>query len=277
MAIKNFIPTVWSESLLQSLDQNYVAVSNCNREFEGEIKEKGSTVRICGLDNVSVGNYVKNTDISTAQELSDNYTELVINQAKYFNFQIDDVDRAQATPRLMELALKNAAKAIAKETDTYIYNLFSQGAHQLVCSSSNGLDIINSLIDARTKLLECGVTDPSDIVIEVTPAVAGAIMKAKIDISTDNTDVLENGCIGNLFGSKIFVSSNITSEMMGDGLGYHCLVRSKRAIAFAEQLSEIEAYRPELRFADAMKGLHLYGAKVVYPLELASLTITIPM
>jgi hypothetical protein len=62
---------------------------------------------------------------------------------------------------------------------------------------------------------------------------------------------------------------------MGD-VKYKCLMRTTRAIAFAEQLSEIEAYRPEKRFADAIKGLHLYGAKVVYPNEMVTLDVCIP-
>ena len=53
-----------------------------------------------------------------------------------------------------------------------------------------------------------------------------------------------------------------------------CVARTKRAVAFAEQLSEVEAYRPELRFADAMKGLHLYGAKIVYPEEMVLLNLS---
>jgi len=64
--------------------------------------------------------------------------------------------------------------------------------------------------------------------------------------------------------------------MEGDtGYEHKCLARTKRAIAFAEQLSEIDAYRPELRFADAVKGLHLYGAKVVYPNEMVLLDLNV--
>ena len=88
--------------------------------------------------------------------------------------------------------------------------------------------------------------------------------KAKMKFESDNTDVWENGCIGRFMGSKIYVSNNVVVK---DNC-HKCLVRTKRAIAFAEQLSEIDAYRPELRFADAVKGLHLYGAKVVYPQEM---------
>ena len=53
------------------------------------------------------------------------------------------------------------------------------------------------------------------------------------------------------------------------------MIRTKRAVAYAEQLSKVHAYRPELRFADALKGLHLYGAKVVYPAELVNLSVSV--
>ena len=277
MAITNFIPTVWSESLYKTLDKQYVAVSNCNREFEGDIREKGDTVKICGIGNVKVSDYKKNTDMSTPETLSDNATTLVIDQAKYFNFQIDDVDRAQASPKLMEAAMKNAANALANEADRYIYNLYTEATRTITCEEVTVDNIIDYLIDARTSLLGANVTDPRDIVIEVSPAIAGLILKAKLNLSTDNTDVLENGCIGSIGGCKIFVSNNIyVSEGVNGGPAYKCMARTKRAIAYAEQLSEIDAYRPERRFADAVKGLHLYGAKLVYPNELIVLDLEVP-
>ena len=85
----------------------------------------------------------------------------------------------------------------------------------------------------------------------------------------------ENGCIGSIAGCKVFVSNNVSSITEGGSLHHMCYLRTKRAIAFAEQLSEIEAYRPELRFADAVKGLMLYGSKVVYPNELYVLDVAI--
>ena len=278
MAITNFIPTVWSESLYQTLDKQYIAASNCNREFEGDIREKGNTVKICGVGNVRVSDYQKNTDMSAPDTLSDTAATLVIDQAKYFNFQIDDIDRAQSSPGLMEAAMKNAANALANEADKYIYNLYTQATRTITCEEVTVDNVIDYLIDARTILLNANVTDPRDIVIEVSPGIAGLILKAKVNLSTDNTDALENGCIGNIGGCKIFVSNNIfASEGMNGGPAYKCLARTKRAIAFAEQLSEIDAYRPERRFADAVKGLHLYGAKVVYPNELVVLDLEMPL
>ncbi len=274
MAIKNFISTVWSENLYQALDKQYIAVSNCNRNFEGDIREKGNTVKICGLETVNVSDYVKNSNMSAPETLSDNYRELVINQAKYFNFQIDDIDRAQSTPKLMDAAMKNAASALANAADRYVYSLYGQAGNTISKTAVSESNIIDILIDARTKLFANNVSDASDIVIEVTPEIAGLILKAKVNLSTDNAAALENGCIGSIGGCKIFVSNNIYCIDGDSGTEHKCIARTKRAIAFAEQLSEIDAYRPELRFADAVKGLHLYGAKVIYPSEMVLLNLT---
>ncbi|MBQ1230076.1 MAG: P22 coat protein - protein 5 domain protein [Clostridia bacterium] len=275
MSVQNFISTVWSENLYQALDKKYIAASNCNRDFEGEIREKGNKVRICGIENVSVSDYTKNSNMSSPETLADNYRDLMIDQAKYFNFQIDDVDRAQSSPKLMGLAMKNAASALANAADKYIYSLYAEAASNITDEAVTVEKIIDHLIDARTKLFAKNVSDASDIVIEVSPAIAGLILKAKVNLSTDNTDSLENGCLGSIGGCKIFVSNNITSLRTETGMTYKCIARTKRAIAFAEQLSEIDAYRPELRFADAVKGLHLYGAKVVYPEEMVLLDLTL--
>ena len=273
MAITNFIPTVWSENLYQELDKKYIAVANCNRDFEGEIHEKGNTVRICGIGDVVVSEYTKNSNMNIPASLSDNVRELKIDQAKYFNFQIDDIDRAQASPKLMEVAMKNAASALANDADRYVFSLYGQAGATIKCDNTTVDNIVDLIIDARTKLFTNNVSDPEDIVIEVTPEIAGMILKAKVSLSTDNTDVMEAGCIGAIGGCKIYVSNNVEVIEGDTGYQHKCLARTKRAVAFAEQLSEIDAYRPELRFADAVKGLHLYGAKVVYPKEMVLLDL----
>ncbi len=276
MAITNFIPTIWSENLYEELDKQYIAVANCNRDFEGDIKNKGSVVKICGVGAVNVSDYTKNTDMSEAQTLSDTVKELTVDQAKYFNFQIDDIDRAQSSPKLMTSAMKIAASALANEADKYIFNLYQKAGTTVSAGLIGSDEVIGYIIDAITALREKNVTEAHEIVVEVSPAVAALILKAKVNLAADGGEALETGCIGKVAGCKVFVSNNIVTEEDGEGKCYHCFVRTKRAIAFAEQLSEIEAYRPEKRFSDAVKGLHLYGAKVIYSSELVSLDICIP-
>ena len=275
MAILNFIPTVWSETLASALSKQYVAVANCNRDFEGEIKEKGSRVKICSVGDVTVGDYTKNTDMNDPQVLSDSARELIIDRAKYFNFQLDDIDRMQAIPGLMSEAMRKAAAGLAEEAEKYVYSLYNEAGTTITNEASAVDNIMDDLIYARTTLYAKGVGDTGDIVMEVSPEVAALILKAKLTLSTDNGEMLESGCLGSFGGCKIYVSPYI-SVVQGNGKKYHkCLVRTKRAVAFAEQLSEIDAYRPEKRFADAVKGLHLYGAKTVFPEEMVTLNLGI--
>lgn len=279
MAISNFIPTIWSETLYTTLDKQYIGVANCNRDFEGDIKEMGSVVKICGVGNISVRNYTKNSDMTTPQTLSDTAKELTINQAKYFNFQIDDIDKAQCTPKLMTAAMKLAADSLVNEADAFVYGLYEQAGSIVKNENATVDNIVASILKARTKLYEANVSNASDVVIEVTPAVAELILQAKINLATDNGAALENGCIGSIGGCKIFVSNNLfIDDYTSETTAYHkCFVRTKRAIAFAEQISQIDAYRPEKRFADAVKGLYLFGAEVIYEDEFVLLEIGLPV
>jgi len=269
MSIQNFIPTVWSEVLHKELSKKYVAVANCNRDYEGEIKEFGSQVRICGLEPVSVFQYVKNQDMPAPELLSDTATDLIINRATAFNFIVDDVDRVQANPGLMNLAMRSAADALANDADSYVFSLFDSIPTVVTETAANYQNILDTILDAREMLYSGNITDASEIVLEVSPIIASMILKAKMTYggSEVNQEAMSNGYIGSVFGCKVFVSKNIHTDMSLQ----KCIMRTKRAITFADQFTEVCAYRPENRFADAVKGLHLYGAKIVHPDEIVAL------
>lgn len=275
MAITNFIPTIWSENLYTELDKQYIAVKNCNREYEGDIKGCGSSVKICGVGDINVFDYTKNSDLSSPEEISETERSLIIDQAKCFNFQIDDIDRAQSVPGLMNAAMKVAANALSNAADAYVYSLYGDADKMIYNTKTTVDNILDTFLAARKVLYKNNVTDSSDVIFEVSPDIAELIIKAKINLATDNAAVLENGCIGSIAGCKVFVSNNIVQGESDGAVQHMCMARTKRAIAFAEQLSEINAYRPEKRFADAVKGLHLYGAKVVYPKEIVALNLTV--
>ena len=175
----------------------------------------------------------------------------------------------------MNEAMRKAAAGLADEADKFVFSLYGEAGTTITNDDTTAENIVDNLIAARTALYTKGVGDSSDIVIEVSPEIAAMVIKAKMTLSTDNGELMESGCLGSFGGCKIFVSPNI-SVVDGANAKYHkCLVRTKRAIAFAEQLSEIDAYRPEKRFADALKGLHLYGAKTVFPNEMVLLNLGI--
>ena len=169
----------------------------------------------------------------------------------------------------MDAAMKVAAAGLSREADRAVFQLYRDHSNILSLDNAGSYNIINFLIDARQSLYEAGVFDQNEVVLEVSPAVASILYKAELDKLSSNNDLMEHGCIGSIAGCKVFVSNNIALED-----NHHmCFMRTKRAIAFAEQISEVEAYRPERRFADALKGLHLFGTAVVYPEELVVLSI----
>lgn len=274
MAISNFIPTIWSETLYSELNKNFVAVNHCNRDFEGDIKSKGSVVNICGVGDITVKDYSANTDMSNPQELNDSVTKLEINRAKFFNFQIDDVNKAQSSPKLMEAAMQKAAEAIANEADKHVFSLYANAGKTFVHKTYTGnTSLYETVLEAREYLYENNVGDNIELFLEVSPKVASKILREKIAIPATGENAFENGYLGSIFGCKIFVCNNIAITENDSEYNHNCIIRTKRAIAFADQLSEVEAYRPEKRFADAVKGLHLYGAKVVYPKEMACIQV----
>jgi hypothetical protein len=278
MAITNFIPTVWSEVLREELSRKYVGVANCSRDFEGDIKEMGSKVKICGVNPVSLFNYVKNNNLTGPEVLSDNSVDIMISQARAFNFLVDDIDRAQAHPNLMKAAMRSAAEAIANDADVFVFANYSDVPAENYVKDGNATyeTILDDIIKGREILFGSGVTESSDVVLEVSPAVASLILKAKIMYGTsDNHKALENGYLGSICGCDVYVSHNIEYDAGENEKVYKCFMRTKRAVAFVNQLTEIEAYRPENRFADAVKGLHLYGSQIIYPNEMVILEISV--
>jgi len=213
MAITNFIPTVWSETLTKELDKQYVGVRNCTREFEGEIKGKGSVLKICGVGPVSVFDYTKNQNMAEdyPEELSDTQATLAITQSKAFHFQIDDVDKVQSKPSLMRAAMTNAANALAEVADRYVYSLYNTipSGNYTNWGSLDEENVIDLIVDLRERFYKNNVNSNADLVFEVSPYVASIILKAKIATMTDNTDEISNGYIGKIAGFKIFVTNSL--------------------------------------------------------------------
>ena len=277
MSITNFIPTVWSEVLYEELSKKYVGVANCNREFDGDIKEMGSEVKVCGISPVTVFEYAKGENLPYLEELSDNCVTIPVSMAHAFNFIVDDIDIAQSHPNLMRAAMRSAAEALANSADAFVYRLYDEiPEHRVISDTAATYEtFLDDIIKARQLILEGGGCN-SDIVLEVSPAVASLILKAKIMYGTsDNSKALDNGYLGSICGCDVYVSHNVESDYEGDRKVFFCMMRTKRAIAFVDQLTKIDAYRPENRFADAVKGLHLFGGKVIYPGEVTLLKVSI--
>lgn len=289
MSLENFIPEIWSARLLSNLHKSLVYGNPqiINRDYEGEIAAAGDTVRIRSIGAVTVGDYTKNSTIGNPQVLSDAQAMLTIDQQKFFNFQIDDVDAAQQNPKVMDEAMTEAAYAMANVADQFIAgkytdistsNTTGSDATPILCDTSGtaGTNIYERLVDMSVVLDQNNVPDQGRW-IAVPPLVEGLLLKDQRFVSygtQQNLDRAQNGAIGRVSGFDIFKSNNCPNLVNGSSQTvYQVIAGHNMAWSFADQLNKVEAYRPEQRFADAMKGLHLYGAKVVRPQALALLKV----
>jgi N4-gp56 family major capsid protein len=283
MSLDNFIPTVWSARLLENLHKALVFAQAgiVNRDYEGEIKDVGDTVKINAIGPVTVGNYTKNTNIGDPETLTDAQSSLLIDQSKYFNFQVDDIDKAQQKPKVMDGAMREASYALADTLDGYVAGLHTDAATANLLGTTAVPKTIAAAADVYDYLVDLGVLlDQSNIPSGgrwciVPPWLHGYLLKDDrfVKSGTPSGDqVLRNGEVGEAAGFRILKSNNVKYT----GADYKVMAGSSLAITVAEQINKVEAYRPEKRFADAVKGLHLYGAKVVRPSGLAVLTITKP-
>jgi len=282
MAINNFIPTIWAARVLENLQNAHVYAQPavCNRDYEGDIREAGDTVRINTLGPVTVRPYIKNANMAAVQELTDASQILTISQANYFNFQIDDVDKAQTKPKVMDLAMRNAAWALAETADAWIAAMMwaavpagsTQGAVGAGLNVGFGVGETapyTALLNAAIDLDENNVPRMGRWAI-VPPWFHGYLLMDDRFVGTGAAEAdgrAVNGFVGRAAGFDIFMSNNV--PFVAGPLEFKVLCGTNYATAYAEQINSVEAYRPELRFADAVKGLHLFGARVVYPEALA--------
>lgn len=288
MSIENFIPTIWSARMLVNLKNALVYASDLtvNRDWEGEIREVGDTVRINSIGAVTISDYTKNVDMASPQELFDATTTFTVNQQKSFNFQVDDLDALQQKPKVMDTAMSEAAYAMRSTIDSYVANGMVNGvasankynSGSAVAIGAYGTDTrpYDLIVKLGVILTENNVPGAGRWVI-VPPWVTGALLLDDrfVSFGTDaNRNTLLNGRIGRAAGFDIFESNNVPRS--GSSSEEYTIVAGHRmATTFAEKLTKVEAYRPEKRFSDAVKGLALYGAKVVRPTVLASVKVTV--
>lgn len=283
MSLDNFIPQLWSARLLANLQKNLVYGQDLviNRDYEGEISAYGDTVKINSIGAVTVGDYTKNTNIGDPETLTDATRSLVIDQAKYFNFQVDDLDKAQQNPKVMDGAMKESAYALRNAADQFIAGLYTGVAagntigDDTTPETPTATTAYELLVDLGVLLDESNVPEDGRWVI-LPPWYEGLMLKDDRFVKSGSLpaeDRLANGVIGRAAGFLVLKSNNVPNTT---GTKYKIIAGHKIAWSYAEQVNQVEGYRPEKRFADAVKGLHLYGAKVVRPEALAVLTANRP-
>lgn len=304
MTINAFNATLWSKTLLANLNKIHVFAdtSVMNRKWEGQLKQ-GEAVKISSIGRITAKAYTRNAGagntaasptiagIDRPEILNASSLWLTADQAYYFNFEIDDVDKAQQTPSIMSDAMREAAYAISDKIDLFCNSTLQTGVAGTTDNTGNRLDArtisLTTGSDAYETIVDLGVKlDESDVPNEgrwvvVPPWYRGMLLK---DVrftnygTSANRDTLKNGTIGEVNNMTIKVSNNLSGATSGtlavSGGVYTVLAGTSDAATFGEVVSMTEAFRPQDGFNDAVKGLHVYGAKVTRPYELASVAVT---
>jgi hypothetical protein len=281
MAVSNFIPEIWSAQLLTSLKKSlvYAGPGIVNRNYEGEIANAGDTVRITSISRPTVASYVKDSTTITPETLTDADRALLIDQAKYFAFEVDDVDMRQSANggALLSEAADEAGYALADTADQYVAGLYTgvdAGNAISTTAITSAALAVTGLINLKIKLDVANVPTQGRYVV-VPSWYHGLLLGSDLFVRVDasgSSEALRNGVVGRAFGFDVMMSNNAIN-VTGDD--YIVMAGYPGAISFAEQIVKVEAYRPESAFSDAMKGLHLYGAKLVRPTGIATLTASI--
>jgi len=263
VAYANFKQTFWSKHIQHENEKRAILADFTNKQFTGEAKF-GNAVKILGVGRPTVGTYT-GASIGTPETVADSSVMLTIDQAKYINFMVDDVDKAQSTPGLMESLMTEATRAIALDMDTYIASLAPQAATVTASAQINTGALAKAAIDlGLVTLRQADVAIDDEVVIELDPYTYQLLKDKYIELDTANSERMKKGIVGFYDSARVRVSNNLYN----DGTDYYCMIRTKNAIAFVSQIDKVEPYRPDGLFADAIKALSLYGAKVVRPKEL---------
>lgn len=302
MSLSNFIPQLWADTLLAALRVNLVYGNLFNTDYEGEIQRMGDTVRINAIGDITITSYTKDTDLNAPQALTDAQTMLTISQAKYYNFEVDDVDMAQAHPEVMTEAMSWAAYKLSLVMDQYFAGFYTDSISAnligssgspvtpVVATSANvggGATVYDYLVVMSQYLTQQAVpksarwcvippwgktllTQDIRFTSFNTPDARLTILSGKLDASAG---MASDAYLGKVEGMDVYESLNaphITGTSGVAGSVDVFLAGHTMAVTRAEGINKVEAYRPPYRFADAVKGLALYGAKTVRPYALSA-------
>lgn len=277
MAITNFIPEVWSASILEALRAKLVFPSLCNRDYEGDIREAGDTVHITGYDDVTVKKYTRGTNITVDAVTDANKDTLTIDQSDYFAFKVNDLDKVQAKADLTGNFTNSAAYNMALNVEKYISGLMDKAATApaKTISVTTPSDAYLAVVEARKQLDKQNVPTEGRWIV-VSPDFYALLLQDSrfIEGTEAGHNTLLNGVVGSVSGFTVVESNNVPT-VSGKPSEQSIIAGTNAATTFAQQVNKVEAMRMQDDFADMVRGLDLYGGLVVRPECLTKITLTL--
>lgn len=282
-AAAGFIPEIWSGTANEKFYAACCAMAISNSKWEGEIKDKGDTVHIYQVPDMTISDYVKGQVMEIETPDSD-VIDLVINRAKKFAFTCDDIDRLQSSVKLMDAWGNDAGEkmkiAIDKDFFANVYAdvaASNKGATAGAISKGFGLgttgspiqisksNVLDYIVDLGNVLDESNVPE-TDRWLVIPAWMAGMIKKSDLkdaSITGDGKSILRNGRLGMIDRFTLYSSNNLTVVSDSGKNCVHVLGGHTCAITFASQMTKVETLRSERYFGDIVRGLNVYGFKTV--------------
>jgi hypothetical protein len=312
----NFSPVIYSQKVQKAFRKSSIVEDITNTDYFGEIANFGDSVRIIKEPEITVNSYKRGTTVA-AQALADADFSLVVDQANYFMFKIDDIEAAHSHVNFMDLATDRAAYRLRDTFDGEVLGYLSGyelsagnwivrtavngtkadssagsdellAAHKLDITSFGGSDAggITSpleLLNRMARILDQKNVDTEDRWFVADPVFYELLMDENSKLinndyaaGQDAGGVLRNGRVvsGLIRGFKVYKSNNLpflgtgpgTSAAGGSETNFGAVVAGHMSsVATAQQLAKTESYRDPDSFADIVRGMQLYGRKILRP------------
>ena len=273
MAISDFVPTIWSARFLRHLDANQVWMGLCDTSWSTEVVSSGDVIKIPKFTKaVTIGDYHASNAISTAEAATGDVVSLNIDQEKYFNIGVDDVLAAQSQPNILDQFQNRAAIGMAEVIEGYLEDIFAANlpaGNNVTIAGNNGnltrAKLWAGINDVTIKMDEDNV--PSDGRWIVLPVFFKGKLQQYITetnaIAPVGAEVARQGFFGKIFGMDVYWTTLIDETTVASKNYIQAYAgQGTNQVAYAGQIETIEAYRPEGRFQDSVRGLYVYGGVV---------------
>jgi hypothetical protein len=291
----NFIPELWSGKLIENFYDATVLAAISNTDYEGEIRQFGDTVNIRTTPEITIREYVKGQTLSV-ENPDKPKIQLVIDKGEYFACVEDDVDKVQADINMMDTWSKDASERMKIKVDQRVltdvlpgigafnkgatageqsasFNLGTSGAPLTVTKDGAGgtVPVVDLLVDLGTVLDEANCPEQGRFVV-IPAKMANLIKKSELkdaSLTGDGTSIVRNGRLGMIDRFTLYVSHNLNVSAGK----YSLIAGTKMGFTFASQMTNMETIRSESTFGNVIRGLQVYGYKVVKPEALAQAVI----
>lgn len=262
MSTPQFVPQIWDTKILRVLEDNLIAKKICNMSAQGKIKQAGDTVHFNGLSDPTINNYSGSVSY---EDLKDAGVNLLIDQQKYFAFKVDDIDKAQSMIDEKGSQASRAAYKLRETADSFVLGKYAEAKNTVTDATLDSATVISALGTMQQKLAEENVPE-SDMWMTIPPWIRLKLQLAGIKFSI-NEGI--NGTGGMAWTDELGFDMYVTNQVVNLGTvaapQSQVMAGSYNAIVYADQIVKTESMRLESSFDTAVRGLHVYGAKVIRP------------